>query len=108
MKKITALIICLFALSSVTFAASPAGVGQGVGNPGKGQGVGKVDKFNKFDKTNTSVINGPPGLQDKGMPPGLSKKNKTPPGWNKGEKRGWDDNDNVFKRSWNNFLDLFK
>ena len=23
------------------------------------------------------------------MPPGLAKKDKTPPGWNKGEKTGW-------------------
>jgi len=27
---------------------------------------------------------------EKSMPPGLAKKDKTPPGWDKGKKTGWD------------------
>ena len=31
----------------------------------------------------------PPGLEE--LPPGLAKKDKTPPGWEKGEKSGWEE-----------------
>ena len=31
----------------------------------------------------------PPGLEE--LPPGLAEKDKTPPGWKKGEKRGWEE-----------------
>ena len=35
--------------------------------------------------------NMPPGLQKRegSLPPGLEKKGKIPPGWSKGQKRGW-------------------
>lgn len=36
--------------------------------------------------------NVPPGLQNKAMPHGLQMQNKTPNGWNKGEKEGWEKN----------------
>lgn len=41
----------------------------------------------------------PPGLAKKGHPSyGLVKKDKVPPGWNKGEKEGWE-NEGIFSPS---------
>ena len=45
--------------------------------------------------TNNAMLqtqNSPPGLQGKGgaeLPKGLEKQEKTPAGWDKGKKRGW-------------------
>lgn len=36
------------------------------------------------------VITGEDDKSSKSLPPGLAKKDKTPPGWDKGEKTGWD------------------
>src|SRR5437870_4231730 len=45
-----------------------------------------------IENTNMQAANNPPGLQGKGgeeFPRGLENKEKTPAGWSKGEKRGW-------------------
>ncbi|RDI42706.1 hypothetical protein [Aquicella lusitana] len=49
----------------------------------------------------------PPGLKNKGQPPGLAKKDKVPPGWSEGEKRGWEDK-GFFRSAWDRFLGFFK
>lgn len=69
-------LIALFMITSLitfsnTFANPPAGKGPG------SHGFG------------TGVSNMPPGLQQKGLPPGLNKNNKTPYGWSQGKKTGW-------------------
>ena len=53
---------------------------------GKGKGVQR-----HFQQNNDSTVqtNKPPGLQGSHFPPGLEKLNKTPPGWSKGKKVGW-------------------
>ena len=70
-------------LSAPSFANPPAGVGgQGKGNTG----VGSVTK---------GVV--PPGLQNKAIPQGLQMQNKTPTGWTKGKKKGWNKQQKTFK-----------
>lgn len=72
--KIKYLIVVLCLISSATFA-KPAGVVNGPGRVGVG--------------ANAAM---PPGLHGKAYPHGLYKKNKTPHGWTKGQKRGWNKN----------------
>lgn len=55
-----------------------------------GQAAGEVvnaavDELDKQSRPTTNVI---PSKRD--LPPGLEKKGKTPPGWSKGKKKGWD------------------
>lgn len=76
MKTLLAYSFLMAALISVSFANPPAGVGGGKGQGNSGFG---------------SITGGsmPPGLQNKGTPPGLQMQNKTPHGWSKGRKEGW-------------------
>jgi hypothetical protein len=76
MKTLLACSVVVATLMSVaSFANPPAGVGggQGHGNSGFGSAGGEI----------------PPGLQNKGTPPGLQMHNKTPYGWGQGRKEGW-------------------
>jgi hypothetical protein len=58
---------------------------------GRGQGNSSANVYNKQVLKNTPsvVVTVPPGTKNGNTPYGLSKQNKTPPGWNKGEKQGW-------------------
>ena len=42
----------------------------------------------ELDKQNHPTTNITPAKRD--LPPGLEKQGKTPPGWSKGKKKGWD------------------
>ena len=79
--------------------------------PGKGRGQGRPESTEEHvERAGKRVVNeaadavadeltgnrgyvnssgGPPGLQGR-RPPGLEKQDKTPPGWSKGRKAGWD------------------
>lgn len=59
-------------------------------------GKGKVkqenvdfEQFDVVDDISEFSDDVPPGLRGKDLPRGLAKKNKTPPGWQKGQKQGW-------------------
>lgn len=69
MKYVLALFSLMFALFSQCVLADPPG----------GRGPHAMG----------GVAGTPPGLQGEALPHGLSKQNKTPPGWSKGRKRGW-------------------
>lgn len=90
MKTLLACSVIIVALiSNASYAKPPSGIGGGQqthgnsGNGGGGQGHG--------NSGGNSVTGGaiPPGLQNKGTPPGLKMLNKTPSGWSKGQKKGW-------------------
>lgn len=42
-------------------------------------------------KSASSTPHRPPGLSKGRRPPGLEKQDKTPPGWSKGKKEGWNE-----------------
>lgn len=79
------ILMALFAATSIlisgyVYAAPVAGVGHG--NSGFGHATGSM----------------PPGLQNKGTPPGLKMQNKTPAGWSRGVKKGWTKSHRVHHR----------
>jgi len=52
----------------------------------KGPPSGAGNSHGNFGPASGSM---PPGLHDKGTPPGLDMQNKTPQGWSEGQKTGW-------------------
>ncbi len=80
---------------------------------GKGHDHGRSDKTS-VEKAGERIVDeavdavtdelvgeGSSSTRSGGMPPGLSKKGKTPPGWSKGKKVGWDKDSSPPKRdSW--------
>ncbi len=104
MKKIFLLIILSLCTSSIALAGHANGKAKGVNmKAGKGPIVNIAHPPVKAK----AVGNVPPGVSKNGMPPGLTKQGKVPPGWSKGEKSGWDNDDGMVRRNWNRFLNLF-
>ena len=84
MKKV--ILMILLTLCASTIALADHGNGDGKGLKGANISVSHIGDV-------------PPGLEGKGRPSGLIKQDKTPPGWSRGEKTGWDND----RDRWNIF-----
>ena len=89
MKKIIGLFLALFLMSPYAFAGKPDKMPhQGKTETSAAERVGNetadaiADVLTGKDTKKTTTTTG-------AMPPGLAKKGKTPPGWDKGKKTGW-------------------
>lgn len=81
-------IVCFLAVPAY---AKPKGQGAQEQKQSAGERIGNetadavADVLTGEDSKKTSSVK-----TKKGTPPGLSKKGKVPPGWNKGKKTGWE------------------
>ncbi|MBD3296042.1 MAG: hypothetical protein GF392_01585 [Candidatus Omnitrophica bacterium] len=91
MKKIVtvSLIITFCALGAY---AAPGGKGRGtvVEKKSAADRIGDEVADSTADILTGEDDDSSPRRSPKGMPPGLEKKGKTPPGWSRGKKKGWE------------------
>lgn len=99
MKGIVAMVAVLALIACPVYAGQE---GKGKGCTEKhGQAETAGDKIaNETADAVANVLTGEeskPQPSDKGMPPGLAKKDKTPPGWDEGKKTGWNKGETAFQ-----------
>lgn len=93
MMRLSMIMAAFFIMASLVYA-DPPDFSKGKGAVGKGVGknspTGRVanEAADAVADVLTGTDNLPPGQGT--MPPGLAKQGKTPPGWDKGNKVGWD------------------
>lgn len=102
MKLVKAAIVLAIVLGMAALPAMAKQEGKAVGkvvSKAVDKNAGKADtKADAGDKLTNEIVDAVTrpltGAESKGsgassMPPGLEKKDKTPPGWSKGKKTGW-------------------
>lgn len=93
MRKLIAIVIvlCLFAAPAYARSAKAAAAGGGKATVQKATPGERI--ANETAEAVADVLTGKDSSKKEGsgsLPPGLAKKDKTPPGWDKGKKEGWD------------------